>query len=101
MPGADPFNERPGLGIHYHKNYLTPYWDAEGGVALDATYQYGFRRLDGVPVRDVDHDVGRVRVEEPPAVLGLHGVEADPGRGCVEILRERWELLRPAVVPCR
>jgi hypothetical protein len=41
VPGADPFNERPGVGIHYHKNYMTPYWDAEGGIAVDATYQYG------------------------------------------------------------
>ena len=41
VPGANPFDERPGLGIHYHKNYMTPYWDAEGGVAVDATYQYG------------------------------------------------------------
>ena len=29
------------MGIHYHKNYLTPYWDAEGGIALDGTYQHG------------------------------------------------------------
>jgi hypothetical protein len=41
VPGADPFNERPGLGLHYHKNYMTPYWDAEGGISIDATYQYG------------------------------------------------------------
>lgn len=41
LPGADPFDNRPGLGTHYHLNLLTPYWDAEGGLALDATYQYG------------------------------------------------------------
>ncbi len=41
VPGADPFNDRPGVGVHYHKNYLTPYWDPEGGIAIDATYQYG------------------------------------------------------------
>jgi hypothetical protein len=40
-PGADLFSHRSGVGIHYHKNYLTPYWDPEGGVALDATYQCG------------------------------------------------------------
>jgi hypothetical protein len=28
-------------GLHYHINYLTPYWDAEGGFALDATYAAG------------------------------------------------------------
>ncbi len=41
VPGADPFDIRPGLGIHYHKNYMTPYWDAEGGIAIDLTYQQG------------------------------------------------------------
>jgi len=40
-PGADPITERTGVGVHYHKYYLTPYWNPEGGVALDATYQAG------------------------------------------------------------
>jgi hypothetical protein len=38
---GDPFDNRTSLGLHYHKNYLTPYWDPEGGFALDATYQGG------------------------------------------------------------
>ena len=41
VPGADPINERPAVGVHYHKNLMTPYWDAEGGYSLDASYQYG------------------------------------------------------------
>jgi len=41
-PGSDPFNEQSLLGVHYHINYLTPYWDPEGGFALDVTYQQGF-----------------------------------------------------------
>jgi hypothetical protein len=40
-PGSNPFDERAGIGIHYHKNMLTPYWDPEAGVAFDLTYQYG------------------------------------------------------------
>ncbi len=39
--GGDLFNEQYALGIHYHKNFLTPYWDPEGGLALDATYRGG------------------------------------------------------------
>ncbi len=39
---TDPFTNRTGVGIHYYKNFLTPYWDPEGGVSVDATYQYGF-----------------------------------------------------------
>ncbi len=33
-------------GLHYHLNYLTPYWDPEGGMALDLTYAGGDVRLD-------------------------------------------------------
>ncbi len=40
-PGADLFRDRTALGLHYHKNMMTPYWDAEGGYALDMTFQYG------------------------------------------------------------
>jgi hypothetical protein len=46
MADVNPFDDRAGLGIHYHKNLLTPYWDPEGGLAFDLTYQYG------VPVFD-------------------------------------------------
>ncbi|MBI3410005.1 MAG: BamA/TamA family outer membrane protein [Planctomycetes bacterium] len=41
LPGANPFNQRTSLGIHYHKNLMTPYWDAEAGLSLDVSYQYG------------------------------------------------------------
>jgi hypothetical protein len=41
VPGAETFDERFGVGVHYHKYLLTPYWDPEGGVALDVSYQYG------------------------------------------------------------
>jgi hypothetical protein len=40
-PGTNPFNELSLGGLHYHLNYLTPYWDPEGGFALDATYEEG------------------------------------------------------------
>lgn len=41
VPGDKLFDERLGIGVHYHKNLLTPYWDPEGGIAFDVTYQYG------------------------------------------------------------
>lgn len=40
-PGADLFSDRTAVGLHYHKNMMTPYWDAEGGYAFDLTCQYG------------------------------------------------------------
>jgi hypothetical protein len=41
MPDTELFTDRTALGVHYHKNMMTPYWDAEGGYTIDATYQYG------------------------------------------------------------
>ena len=41
VPGTNLFNTQAALGVHYHKNYLTPYWDPEGGYAVDVTYKAG------------------------------------------------------------
>jgi hypothetical protein len=41
IPGADHFNHQTTTGIHYHLDYLTPYWDPEGGFRVDATYATG------------------------------------------------------------
>jgi hypothetical protein len=41
VPGTDLFRDQTALGIHYHKNLMTPYWDAEGGYSFDVTYKYG------------------------------------------------------------
>jgi hypothetical protein len=40
-PTSDPFHQQTVAGVHYHINFLTPYWDPEGGFACDATYQEG------------------------------------------------------------
>jgi hypothetical protein len=42
VPNANPFSQQSVLGVHYHINFLTPYWDPEGGFAFDASYQQGF-----------------------------------------------------------
>jgi hypothetical protein len=56
IPGTDHFNHQTAAGLHYHIDYLTPYWDPEGGFRFDATYASGapilgekhsFERLDG------------------------------------------------------
>jgi hypothetical protein len=41
FPGADGFDDQSILGVHYHLDYLTPYWDPEAGFAFDLTYQQG------------------------------------------------------------
>jgi hypothetical protein len=41
IPGAVPINDSTTIGLHYHKDYLTPYWDPEAGFRLDLTYATG------------------------------------------------------------
>jgi hypothetical protein len=55
-PCAEQFNHQTAVGVHYHLDYLTPYWDPEAGIRVDATYASGipilgehqaFNRVDG------------------------------------------------------
>jgi hypothetical protein len=39
--GADRFKHQGMGGIHYHINYLTPYWNPEGGFSADLSYAAG------------------------------------------------------------
>src|SRR5262249_32965442 len=41
IPHGIPLRRTRTGGLHYHINYLTPYWDAEGGFQFDATWQTG------------------------------------------------------------
>jgi hypothetical protein len=40
-PGAVRIDQETLAGIHYHQDYLVPYWDPQGGFKLDATYATG------------------------------------------------------------
>ena len=40
-PGAVAFHQQTLTGLHYHMNYLTPYWNPEAGVQLDTSYAEG------------------------------------------------------------
>jgi hypothetical protein len=40
-PGAIPFHQQTLTGMHYHLNFLTPYWNPEAGLAFDATVAEG------------------------------------------------------------
>jgi hypothetical protein len=55
--GADRFNHMSLLGIHYHIDYLTPYWDPEGGFRFDATYS------GGLPVFGEPHPLNRASAQ--------------------------------------
>jgi hypothetical protein len=41
VPGTNHFDEQSFVGLHYHLDYLTPYWDPEGGFRFDAVYTNG------------------------------------------------------------
>jgi len=40
-PGADLFHQQSSVGAHFHMNYLTPYWNPEAGLAVDASIEEG------------------------------------------------------------
>jgi hypothetical protein len=44
-PGGVRFDRTTTVGVHYRLDYLTPYWDPEGGFLLDVTYQGGAAEL--------------------------------------------------------
>jgi hypothetical protein len=41
VPGAERFSHQGMGGLHYHINYLTPYWNPEGGFSADISYAAG------------------------------------------------------------
>jgi hypothetical protein len=45
VPGGERYQHEELTGLHYHINYLTPYWDAEGGFQFDGSYACGGARL--------------------------------------------------------
>jgi Peptidase family M1 domain len=67
--GTQRFDTLSDLGIHYHADYLTPYWDPEFGFRFDATYAAGF------PILGEDEPAHRLTgqlswVISPPTDLG-------------------------------
>jgi hypothetical protein len=46
LPGAERYQHEVLGGLHYHYDYLTPYWDPEGGVKFDATYEGGYGKFN-------------------------------------------------------
>jgi hypothetical protein len=56
VPGAQRYDRTAVAGVHYRLDFLTPYWDPEGGFRLDVTYsggvadlarREGFQQLNG------------------------------------------------------
>ena len=49
VTGAMRYDNTEAAGVHYHLNYLTPYWDPVGGVQVDLTCASGAVELAGPP----------------------------------------------------
>jgi hypothetical protein len=64
VPGADHFDQSTVIGVHYHLDYLTPYWDPEAGYRFDATY------ATGIPIFGEHEGLNRVE-GQLSAVKGL------------------------------
>lgn len=56
-PEAERFDHSTSLGLHYHLDYLTPYWDPEGGFRFDATY------ANGLPIFGEHQEFNRVSAQ--------------------------------------
>jgi hypothetical protein len=40
-PGVENYDDFAAFGLRYYQNYLTPYWDPEGGFKIDLNYESG------------------------------------------------------------
>jgi hypothetical protein len=69
IAGADSFDQETTAGVHYHIDYLTPYWDPEAGFRYDATF------ASGLPILGEQRPFNRVEtqfsmVKSLPSYLG-------------------------------
>jgi hypothetical protein len=72
VQGAERYEDMSTAGIHYSLNYLTPYWDPEGGFKIDATYSGGvveFCKYQGVNLGTLEAST----VKYLPDLSGLAG----------------------------
>ncbi|HEX4592173.1 MAG TPA: M1 family aminopeptidase, partial [Gemmataceae bacterium] len=94
-PDGIRFNNMTDVGLHYHLDLLTPYWDPDRGVRVDLTVAGGLAVQpwrEGADSRGSGQAVGQVSwVQAPPECLGilsetrlagrLYGAAALPDRG--------------------
>jgi hypothetical protein len=86
VPGQERYQNETLAGLHYHLNYLTPYWDPQGGMALDLTYAGGEAKLDKTVF--TNQVVGQFStVKSLPDLSGHLDEETWPGKGAEPVLR--------------
>lgn len=94
FPGANLFRDQSAVGLHYHKYYLTPYWNPEGGMAMDVAYQEGLPILS----QSFHQGFGQVSwVENMPNPFGL--LDRLPGGSWLKDTRFAFRLYGAAALP--
>jgi hypothetical protein len=87
VPGSQRYDYETLAGLHYHLNYLTPYWDPQGGVAVDLTYASGDVKLD----KHVFSNQVTAQVSKVWGVPDLSGrLDETTWPGCVSEPLLRW-----------
>jgi outer membrane protein assembly factor BamA len=41
IAGAEQFNDQSNVGVHYHADFMSPYWNPDTGFKFDVTYALG------------------------------------------------------------
>src|SRR5262249_50478563 len=73
-PGGERFARTATAGLHYRIDYLTPYWDPEGGFRFDAVYENGVADLTAP--YNVEQLAGQFSfVKSAPDLTGLVGAD--------------------------
>lgn len=89
-PDTNHFNQQSVVGAHYHLDYLTPYWDPEGGIRFDSTVAFGLPILgEDQPYQLVDAQVSTLKylpdwtgpLSQTRVAARLYGGAASPSNG--------------------
>jgi hypothetical protein len=90
IPGTDHFNQQTMIGTHYHLDYLTPYWDPEGGFRLDTNFAAGLPIFgEQRPFQRVDAQISTIKslpswtgpLSDTRLAMRLYGAAASPSNG--------------------
>ncbi len=71
VPGGERFDQTTTAGLHYRLDYLTPYWDPEGGFKLDLLYEGGaadLQKLQGLNEASAQFSTVRYLPDLTPAL---------------------------------
>ncbi len=66
IPGAVRYDDTSTLGLHYRIDYLTPYWDPEGGFRFEVQYEGGIAQLPSSVGVHLLSGQSRAAVKSPP-----------------------------------